>query len=415
MSLLKQVVERRTMEDTTVPISSSTILDWLSGGTKTASGKRISPSIALTMIAVYRSVAILAGTGASLPLKTLTKKTRDHVDSELFDNPHPDLTLFEIIELVIAHLALWGNAYLIKRRDGLNRVVELWPLMPDRVTPGRVKPSKALPSGKYFIVNTSERDPSGMLSEGKTEEQVMLTPEDILHVPGLGYDGVRGLSPIAMAREAIAAGLSTEEFANRLWSNGAMVGGVLQTKQKLDAKQAEMLKKRINDKLTGVDQAHSIAVLDAGAEFHQVALPPQDAQFVDTRRFQVAEVARLFGIPPHLLGETDRTTSWGTGIENQNTGFVIYTLRPGYLDRIEARFSKELLATTDMVEFDVTGLLRGDHKTRAAFYQTMMNIKAMTIDEVRERESLPPMTPAQKQEAKPEPAPKAPPAKQEDE
>jgi len=343
------------------------------------------------------------------------KTDRAIVESPVIDDPHPEMTGFEINEIIIAHLALWGNAYLIKRRDQFNNVVQLWPILPDRVTPGRVKPTDGLPSGKFFQVNVSHRDATGLL--GDDGDQVTMFPDDILHIPGLGYDGVKGLSPIALAREAIAAGLSAEEFANRLWSNGAMVGGILQTKQKLDAGQAEMLKKRINDKMSGVEKAHEIAVLDAGAEFVKVALPPQDAQFIETRRFQVAEIARLFGIPPHLLGETDRTTSWGTGIENQNTGFVMYTLRPGYLDRIEARFTKELVGPGVIVVFDVTGLLRGDHKTRAAFYQTMVNIKAMTPDEVRRLEGLPPMTDEQKKELEPEEPdePEPDPTKQEDE
>jgi len=398
MSLLRATLERRVnLEDPTVPISSPNLLEWL-GGTATASGKTVSVPGAMALTAVYRAMALLAGTGASLPLK-LYNSRREERGLKLFDRPHPDLTLFEIVELWIEHLAGWGNSYTIKRRDGSNRVVELWPIQPDRVTVTRDYPTAGNPSGKIFTVSTAGRDGTGRLIAGG--QPVQLTSADILHIPGFGYDGVVGLSPVGLAREAIAAGLSAEEYASRLWANGALVSGVLQTKQKLDRAQAEALQQRINEKMTGLDRAHSVAVLDAGAEFHPISIPPQDAQFLDTRRFQVAEVARLYGIPPHLLGETDRTTSWGTGIEQQTTGFIVYTLQPGYLRRIEARVTKELAPAGQKAEFSVQGLLRGDHRTRASFYQTMHTIGALTTEEIRDLENYP----AREETPAPEPEP----------
>lgn len=392
MSRLSEWAERRSggLNVPSVPLSSQNILQWLGGG-KTRAGIAVTPTSALSMIAVYRSVALLAGAVAGLPLKTYRHKDRVETHLPLLVNPHPDLTSFELWELATAHIAMWGNAYFAKVRDrGTGAIVQLQPILPDRVEVTRdpTAVSGTNPSGKLFAVNNSARV-QGAVQAQSPGDRSFLGPAEVLHIPGFGYDGLVGLGPIGMAREAVAAGLAAEEYANALWSNGALVGGFLKVPGKIDRQRANDLKAAWKEKVTGLDAAHDVAVLDAGAEFQQLSIPPQDAQFIETRRFQVAEIARLFGIPPHLLGETDRTTSWGTGIEKQTIGFVSYTLKPGYLQRVEARATKELTPRGQFAEFVVAGLLRGDHASRAAYYKTMTDIGALTVDEVRALENLP--------------------------
>lgn len=392
MTRLRTWAEARSLERPTVPISSANILQWLGLGGKTLSGLTVTTTSALKFVAVYRSVALLAGTTAGLPLKTYDLNTRAEVNVPVIRNPHADLTSFEWEELLAAHLAMWGNSYHVKQREReVGSIVALNPVMPDRVIVFRAKDaiSGTNPTGKLFAVNDQERTVSGQLPEVPPGDRLVLTPAEIFHVPAFGIDGLQGLSPLSLAREAVAAGLAAEEYANRLWANGALAGGVLKVPAKIDEPTAEKLKARWRERVGGLDRAHDVAVLDAGAEFQQLTIPPEDAQFLETRRFQVSEIARLYGIPPHLLGETDRSTSWGTGIEKQTAGFVAYTLKPGYLQRIENRVTKELCPPGVFAEFQIAGLLRGDHQTRAQFYKTMTEIGAMTIEEVRELENMP--------------------------
>jgi phage portal protein BeeE len=387
-------------------------------------GKVITPQNSLAMAAVFRSMALLSGVSATLPLKSFKKGTREETSHRVIEDPHPDNTDFETWENCVVNLAGWGNSYFYKRYNG-NTVRELWPVWPDRIKVQQVRPYEGNPSGKVFWMSELDRPAGGALPETgdipsgaklpadfdherlKAAGYIALDPRHIFHVPGFGYDGLVGLSPIGMAREAVAAGLSAEEFANRLWSNGALVSGIISTKQKLDQPKARQLKMRWDDMVKGVQHAHEVVVLDSGAEFKQLSLPPEDAQFLQTREFQVAEIARLYGIPPHLLGLVERSTSWGTGIEVQNIGLVIYTLHPGYLRRIEKRVTKELLPRGQVAEFQLQGIMRGDNKSRAEFYKTMKDMGAMTVVEIRELENLPPLTDEQKAEAAP-PAPEPP-------
>lgn len=401
MSFLESLAERaeraesdrelRSLENPEMPISSSGILKWLYGGSLlTKSAQRVTPANAVQMTAVFRSAALLAGVGASIPLRTTEGEERQHIAVPLLLNPNPGQTDFELWETAIGHLALWGNAYLLKRRDGRGAVRELWPLFPDRVEVRRVDPSPDNPSGKVFLLNTNKLDRNGAPLPQELGDREVLTPQQVMHIPGFGYDGVRGLSPIGWAREAVGASLSMEKYANLLWDNGALAAGILTSKQKIDDPKADSLQQRWQDMMVGLEKAHRIAVLDQGADFRQLSIPPEDAQYIESRKFQVIEIARLYGIPPHLLAEVERSTSWGTGIEQQNLGFVTYTLTPGYLRRIERRVKKELLGPKQAAEFAVQALLRGDAKTRAEYYQIMVELGVLDADEVRDLENFGP-------------------------
>jgi HK97 family phage portal protein len=365
------------MESPQVPLSGAN-LAMLFDGPASASGKVVTEHNAETIPAVWRSVRLLSGTSASLPIHSFRVGTKIAVASTLLDDPHPDMTRFELWEWAYQSVLLWGNAYFLKVRNGAGRVVELWPLMPWCVRVGRVKPTEANPSGKVFLLDIDGR-------------KMDATPYDVFHVPGPGYDGVCGVSPIRMARTSLGLTMAAEEFGAKLFGSGSLMSGVLQTEQRLDQPQAEMLKSRWQQKVGGIANAHQVAILDSGVKFQPISIAPDDAQFLQSRSFQVAEVARWFGIPPHMLFETEKSTSWGSGLEQQSLGFVIYTLRSGWLPRFEQRISKELLPTNQQARYAVEGLLRGDTAARAAFYRTMRELGVYSVDEIRDLENLPPL------------------------
>lgn len=391
MSIFERLTTRN-LENPAIPITSPKLIELL-GGTATDAGKKVTVDNSVAMSAVYRCVAILSGTGGSLPFKCYDKESYTEVITPLIDDPHPDMSSTEFWSLVIAHMATWGNHYSLIQRDTFTGGRKyLWPILPDRVKVHRVEPTDANPQGKEFEILRGTRDSNGRLIEatfGTDDPRTRLTSEDVFHVPGMSLNGITGISPIAAARQAISAGLAAESYANRFWSTGALAGGLLSTDQRLEEEKAQALKKRWRDKMTGIENAHEAVILDQGMNFQPLSIPPQDAQFIETRRFQITEIARFYGIPPYLLAETDRSTSWGTGIEIQGTGFVTYTLAPGYLSRIEGRATKYLCMPEHFSEFQVQGLMRGDASSRASFYQTLFQIGALTVDEIRELENLP--------------------------
>lgn len=363
-------------------VTEQSLIDLVGGG-KTAAGPRVTESRSLAMPAVWRAVTLLAGVIASLPLHAFRQdglqrsSAADTEAARLLAAPHPDLTLFEWLEIVVAHLALWGNAYLLVKRDGLGRVLWLLPIHPSQVQVGRRSEDMAK---RYAI--------TGPLPDGSKGR--VLGDLDVLHIPGFGYDGVCGVSPIRAARQGVALALAAEEFGARLFGNGSLATGVLQTEQRLTQTQADRLSDRWNEKRTGLSSAHNTIVLDKGAKFHQLTIPPEDAQFLQSRSFQVSEIARMFGVPPHMLMDTEKSTSWGTGIEQQTIGFVTYTLRP-WLSRIEARLTRLVSPDDVYVKFSLEGLLRGDSAQRAAFYKSMWDIGAFSTDDVLALEDRPPV------------------------
>lgn len=358
-------------------------------GTSSISGKSITPKKSMQLIAVYRAVTMVSGLIASLPIKTFRRAedgSQDDVFVPLLAEPTRGMTAFELKELLAGHLALSGNFDAFKVYDDSGeQVVELLPYRIGRVEYDREKPSPENPSGRLYKI----------LDKNGTTQSV-LTDREVFHIPLFSLDGFVGLSPIQAAKEAIAGGLSAEEFANKLWNSGILTQGILTTPQRLKEEQAKRLKERWKSRATGLDKAYDIAVLDADTKYEQLSLSPSDAQFLEERKFTVAEIARLYGLPPHLLSQQERQTSWGTGIEQHNIGFVVYTLNPVWLNRIESRLELLTPGTPGdpnqvQVEFQVQGLMRGDSKTRATFYTKMASVGAMTPNEIRKLENLPPI------------------------
>lgn len=370
----------RSLENPAVPLTDASLLEWM-GGDPTASGVTVTAENALGMPAVWRAIWVVSSVSASLPLHTYDDETKARTKNPLLRDPNPELTDFELWRLSYVHRCTHGNSYLQKIRNGAGQVVELWPIRPERMKVTKTKKREGLPA-KLFEVT----DDNGRVHD--------LSSREILHIPGFGYDGVTGLSPIRAHRHGIGLALAAEKSGGKFFGQGAMLSGVLQTEQRLDSKQADHLKQRWKAKVSGTENAYDVAVLDSGAKFEPITMPYRDAQFIESRAFQIPEAARMFGVPMFLMLHTEKNTSWGTGLEQQALGWVQFDLGPAWLKPTERRITKELVwpvAPEEYAEYTVDGLLRGDSKARAEFYRVMREVGAMSANDIRAKENEPPV------------------------
>lgn len=376
MGFFKPLVESRAnIENPLVPLTSANVLSYFQG-MPTDAGVSVNEISALQIAAVWRAVNLIAGTSASLPLHTFVNGSRKRTVNRLLDFPHPDLTPYELWEWAYTSVALWGNAYFRKVRNAAGMQTWLLPIDPGAVKVGRTKYDPDLNSSKVFEVR---REDGGTYA---------WTSYEVLHIPGFGYDGTCGTSPIAMARQSLGMTIAAERHGARLFGGGSMPAGLLTSDDRLTPADAEVLKARWKERVRG--RGDDIAVLGQGMRFQPITMPNTDAQFLESRQFQVAEIARWFGIPPHMLYDVDRSTSWGTGIEQQGIQFVVYSLRP-WLTRFEQRITREATPQGNYSKYVVEGLMRGDSAARAAFYTQMLNNGALNIDEVRDLEDREPL------------------------
>lgn len=359
--------------------------DWvleLLGTTTTANtGASITPSTALYNVAVFACVRILAETISSLPLLLYERmagggkrRAENHrLYSLLHDAPNPEMTRSEMWEALIGHLALRGNAYCEIEYDGSGRPRALWPLNPDHMTVLRVDGNLLY---EYQVKGTPTR----------------LLPQYIMHLRGLGSDGVMGYSPITLAREAIAIGLAAEEYGARFYANDSRPGGILTYPGKLSPTAASNLKTSWEAAHKGLSNAQRVAILEEGITWQQIGIAPEEAQFLETRKFQVTEIARMFRIPPHMLADLERATF--SNIEHQSIEFVVHTIRP-WLVRIEQRINQSLLTETEQrryfAEHLVDGLLRGDIQSRYQAYATARQNGWMSANDIRALENQNPI------------------------
>ena len=378
MSLFGLFERRGSAESTTTPLTSATLLDLL-GGTLGDAGITVTETSALAFSTVYRCTAVVSSVSAALPLHSYGRGTKDRADVGLLDDPHPEMTPYDLWKLSYAHRCLWGNSYTQKLRNGAGLVKELWPVTPSRVRVDREHPTEGNPTGKVFWIT----DDWGVLWKK--------TPYEILHIPALGYDGLTGCSPVRLATQGIGLALAAEKHGARLFGSGNLLSGVLQSEQRLKPGEAETLRMRWEKMTSGLDRSHKTAVLDMGAKFQPLTMPNDDAQMLESREFQVTDIARFFGVPQFLLSQTSKTTSWGTGLEQQALGFVVFDLHPQWLAPTEQRIKKELLARGKYAKYSLEGLLRGDSKARAEFYRVMREVGGYSANEIRDLEDKPPV------------------------
>ena len=365
------------MHDPAVPLSADNLLDWI-GGVQGDAGVAVTLRNSMQVSAVFRAVSVTANVAAALPMHTFLPDSYEKVITQLLRDPHPDMTRLELWRLTYVHRLTWGQAFVQKLRARSGQIKELWPIHPSRVTVRRVRPSSANPSGKLFEVT----DDWGA--------QRVLTSYEVMHMPHISEDGVEGLSPISLARNAVGLSIAAERAGSKFFSRGAILNGVLQVEQKLEEPQARRLQQQWDARHSGPDNAYKIPVLDSNAKFQPITMPLKDAQFLETRRYQLPEIARYFGVPLFLMMETEKSTSWGTGLESQARGWVMFDLQPAWLAPTEQRVQKECVPERD-VRIVVDGLLRADTAARGAWYRIMREVGAYNANEVRALENMPPI------------------------
>lgn len=351
----------------------------------TTSGKTVTERSAMQMTAVYSCVRILAEAVAGLPLHVYrhndqggTEKAIDHpLYLLLHDEPNPEMSSFVFRETLMTHLLLWGNAYAQIIRNGKGEVIALYPLMPNKMSVDRDA------NGQLYYTYTRSTDEAPTM-QGMT---VTLKPSDVLHIPGLGFDGLVGYSPIAMAKNAIGMAIACEEYGAKFFANGAAPGGVLEHPGTI--KDPQRVRDSWQSTFGGSGNANKIAVLEEGMKYTPIAISPEQAQFLETRKFQINEIARIFRVPPHMVGDLEKSSF--SNIEQQSLEFVKYTLDP-WVVRWEQSIMRSLLSDSEkkeyFVKFNLEGLLRGDYVSRMNGYAIGRQNGWMSANDIRELENL---------------------------
>lgn len=350
-----------------------------------SAGKNVNERSAMQMTAVYSCVRILAEAVAGLPLHLYRYKEdggkERAIDNNLYhllhDEPNKEMSSFIFRETLMTHLLLWGNAYAQIIRNGKGEVVALYPLMPNKMQVDRDE------NGELYYIYTRSSD------EAKTMEgvTVYLTPRDVLHIPGLGFDGLVGYSPIAMAKNAIGLAIATEEYGAKFFANGAAPSGVLEHPGTI--KDPSRLRENWNSTFGGSANSGKVAVLEEGMKYTPISISPEQAQFLETRKFQIDEIARIFKVPPHMVGDLEKSSF--SNIEQQSLEFVKYTLDP-WVIRWEQSLSRALLNEDEkrkyFFKFNLEGLLRGDYESRMSGYAVARQNGWMSANDIRELENM---------------------------
>lgn len=351
------------------------------------SKQRVDETTAMQNAAIIACVKVIAESIASLPLhvyeytKTGKEKATKHQLYYLLHNaPNEEMTTFVFLETSLVHLLLWGNAYAQILRNGNNKVTGLYPLQPSKVSVERNDAGEL----QYKYRQYTEENPNI-----KDKGEIILRREDVLHIAGLGFDGVIGYSPIAMARNAIGLSLACDSYGGKFFATGGRPSGVLTIPTLIKDKDTLQ---RLQDSWQGQysgDNQGKTPILEQGMKYEPISVPPEDAQFLETRKFQIAEIARIFRVPLHLLSELDRATF--SNIEEQGREFVTYTLN-AWIVRIEQAMNKALFSQSErgryFIKFNLSGLLRGNYASRVEGYSKLIQNGVLSINDVRELEDL---------------------------
>lgn len=362
-------------------LSTSRSIFW--GGS--TSGAYVNETTAIQTAAVYSCVRVISEAIACLPLHVYRYEQNgfriipEHPLYNLLHNaPNPEMTSFVFRETLMSHLLLWGNAYAQIIRDGGGRVRALYPLLPSKMDVSRDE------NGQIYYTYWRDTD------ESRPHEKsggVMLAKEDVLHIPGLSYDGLVGYSPIALARNAVGMAIATEDYGASFFANGANPGGILEHPGTI--KNPGGIRDSWEALYKGAKNSGKVAVLEDGLKFHQVSIPPEQAQFLETRKFQLNEIARIFRIPPHMIGDLEKSSF--SNIEQQSLEFVKYTLDP-WVVRWEQSMHQALILPSEkddiFLKFNLDGLLRGDYETRMKGYSVGIQNGFFSPNDVRKLENM---------------------------
>jgi len=356
-------------------------------GTAT-SGERVDEKSAMQIATVYACVRLLAESVAGLPLHLYKAdgedgkmKARDHpLYKILYRQANPEMSSFSFWEAMMTHLLLWGNAFAQIVRDGKNGVLGLYPLLPENVEIDRQN------GGELYYIYHAYTDEV----PGENNKDILFRRDEILHIPGLGFNGLVGFSPIAMMKNSLGTTLAVERYGSAFFKNGAQPSGVLEHPGVL--KNPEKIRQNWSQIYGGAGNAHKIAVIEEGMSYKPISLPPEDSQFLSTREFGVEEICRIFRVPPHMVQDLKRAT-FGN-IEHQSIDFVVHTLDP-WLTRIEQAIIKDVLLEDEQDEyfpkFNVDGLLRGDYKSRMEGYAIGFTNGFLSPNDIRRLENMDPI------------------------
>ena len=348
-------------------------------------GIHVDPQVALTYSAVWACVKSISDSIAWMPWRIHEevdggkRVAKEHPADRLINKfPNDDMDAGTFWGTLIVHALTWGNGYAEITRNAAGRPTGLWIITPDRVKVLRGEDRRLI----YQVRNQGAGD-------------VFLPARDVIHLHGLGFDGTQGYSVISLARKGIEMGLATEQYGASFFGQGAHVGGVLMHDKLLSDEAHQHIKESWVKNRSGLINAHKPVILEEGMKYEKLGIPPEDAQFLETRSFQVHEVARWYGVPVHKLAELERTTH--NNIEAENIGYVTDTLLP-WTRRLESSVDRKVLSPREQADYfskiNLMGLLRGDSKTRSEYYRLMFNIGVMSINEIRALEDMNSMGPA---------------------
>ncbi len=355
---------------------------------KANSGEQVDEKSAMQIATVYACVRLLSESVAQLPLHLYKatdpdgqEKAKDHpLYKILYREPNPEMTSFSYWEVVMTHLLLWGNAYSQIVRDGKNTVLGLYPLLPENVEIDRTEKGEL-----YYIYHAYTNE-----VPGENNKDIIFRRDEILHIPGLSFNGLVGFSPIAMMKNSLGTTMAVEKYGSAFFKNGAQPSGVLEHPGVL--KDPQKIRENWVKAYGGSGNAHRVAVLEEGMSYKPISLPPEDSQFLSTREFGVEEICRMFRVPPHMVQDLKRATF--SNIEHQSIDFVVHTLDP-WLVRIEKAIVKDLLLEEEkdcfFPKFNVDGLLRGDYKSRMDGYSVGISTGIISPNEARRKENMPPL------------------------
>lgn len=380
MGIITNIIEKRSLGTLSTP--SQKLIDWLGGGSASKAGSTVNEQTAMQIVAVFACVRLKSETIASLPLGYFknVKSGKQKADNTslygvIHDIANPEMTSFEFRRMMAVNELLAGEAFAEIVRDLTTlEVTELWPIPNNYVT-------------IYYYTNTSRTAFYRIaLPGGGTKD---LYPEQMWHWKGMSREPTRRYKPIQLAREAMGLALATEEFGERFFSNGSNVGGIVEYDKTLTDTGFARFKNDIRDTYEGLGKSNRLMFLEQGAKFHQVSVAPEQAQFLDTRKFQVIEVCRFFNIPPHMIQDLEGATF--SNIEHQSISFVVYSMRP-WLVCLEQSAKKDLLLPGEQkkffFKFNVDGLLRGDFKTRMDGYALGIQNGIFSPNQVLELEDM---------------------------
>jgi HK97 family phage portal protein len=359
---------------------------WNLYGAQSLSGEVVTEDTALTYSAVWDAVNLISNTISALPLHLMQRndnKKRIADDYRLYrvlhDQANPIMTAMIFRKVIMSHILLWGNGYAEIIRNGYGDVVELWPIPPNRV---RVEADSEYKLS--YLVRVDNRE-------------FRFPRENILHITGPSFDGLMGYSVIGMARKSIGLGMALETFGALYFGQGTHPGVIVSHPGQLSTQANDNLKKSLTEGYSGLGRSHKLLLLEEGMKLEKIGIPPNDSQFLESRQFQIPEIARWFNLPPHKL--KDLTKSSFSNIESEQISFVIDSILP-WLVLLEQNYQMQLLTESDKslsgrgrlyFKHIVEGLLRGDSAARATYYREMFNIGAMSINEIREKEDMDPV------------------------